>query len=240
MVSSPHPRTAPSYHERSAAPGVLAPPTRHGAASRLLRSMRQSLCRWGTWKLDWIDVGKTNKPSTKSPENPEIAGINHSQMGGVWYFYPHYENSTKTLPWVLWYSLAFILHSNSVPSQPCCHCQPLNLTSTTHHHPFNHKTNRKGGRRSGFVPKISPQKIHAMYQSPIVSHPISPLKPTENTMARVSPAQLPRLSLPRRSDGGEHTARRRICSSRSCSSPVIFLGKKGGTEIFNLSESRLH
>ena len=49
-----------------------------------------------------------------------------------------------------------ILHTNSVSSQLCCHCKPLHLTSTTHHHPFNRKTYRKGGRRSGFVSKKLP------------------------------------------------------------------------------------
>ena len=121
----------------------------------------------------------------------------------------------------MWY----ISHSNCVSSQPCCHCQPLHLTSTTHHHPFNRKTNRTGGRRSGFVSKKLPLRFPAMYQSLIVS-PISRLKHTENAMAPISPPpELRHLSVPRRSDGGEHTARRRICSSRSCSSSVIFLGK---------------
>ena len=40
----------------------------------------------------------------------------------------------------------------------------------------NRTTNRKGGRRSGFVSKKLPLRFPAMYQSLIVS-PISPLKP---------------------------------------------------------------
>ena len=133
-------------------------------------------------------------------------------------------------PWMMWYYVAYIIYHIPTVFQVNL-AVIVSLFILLPRPIITHSTAQPTGkevgwgRRSGFVSKKIPLRFPAMYQSLIVS-PMSPLKHTENAMAPMfPPPELPHLSLPRRSDGGEHTARRRICSSRSCSSSVIFLGK---------------